>query len=440
MEPPKTFYLRTYGCQMNELDSEIVAGMLEQRGYCRSDDEKSADIIIFNTCSVRDLAERKVLGKMGQLMISRRDRPFFGLMGCMATTKKETLFEKLPELDFVVGPNNIHEIAEVIEQVIQNKGAIAKMEEQFSTNPDYSLASRNDHLKAYVSIIRGCNKFCSYCIVPYARGREVSRHPNDIVQECRLLVDKGYKEVVLLGQNVNSYGKDHPDWGCLFPELLERLDDIEGLLRIRFMTSHPVDITVALMEAIRDFPSVCEFVHFPLQSGSDRILTMMNRKYSVTEYREKVHMLRNIVPNVALGTDIIVGFPTESEDEFLATMTMMEEIRYSTTFLFMYSPRKGTVASKHDDDIPKEEKKLRHHRLMALQDGIYQERYKRFVNTTVEVLVESQSERDPSLLKGRTRQWDAVIFPGNDKSIGTLQKVAIESHSHQTLIGTSIRD
>ncbi|HEY5234650.1 MAG TPA: MiaB/RimO family radical SAM methylthiotransferase, partial [Rhabdochlamydiaceae bacterium] len=299
---------------------------------------------------------------------------------------------------------------------------------------DYLVAKRDDPIKAFVSIIRGCDKFCTYCVVPYTRGQEVSRPPESIVEECKRLVDQGYKEITLLGQNVNSYGKDKPEWNCLFHDLLYRLDKIPGLERVRFMTSHPVDITVNLMQAIRDLPSLCEFVHFPMQAGSNRILKKMHRIYTVEQYLEKVTQLREIVPNVSLGTDIIVGFPTETEEEFQQTYHWLKETRYSVAFVYSYSARKGTPAFRWKDDIPEEVKNDRLHRLLALHEEIASEEKKNMLGTEVEVLVESRN-RDELHLKGRTRCWKKVIFPGGDHMIGTLQKVKIHGYSHQTLLG-----
>ncbi len=251
---------------MNELDSEVMIGMLEKRGLERVTEEDEAELILFNTCSIRDLAERKVMGKIGQLKHQNK-RAIIGVTGCMAMAKKEALFQKLPHIDFVLGTNNIHALDDVLDEVLAKKSQVIRTDKTFEQEIDYLAAKREDPVKAYVSIIRGCDKFCTYCVVPYTRGKEVSRLPEDIVEECKRLVQQGYKEVTLLGQNVNSYGKDKPEWNCLFHDLLYQLDRIPGLARVRFMTSHPVDITVQLMEAIRDLPSVCEFVHFPLQAG-----------------------------------------------------------------------------------------------------------------------------------------------------------------------------
>ncbi len=427
MKELNTFFIRTYGCQMNELDSEIMVGLLKERGLKRIEEEEAADLLIFNTCSIRDLAERKVMGKIGRLG-NKKKRALIGVTGCMAMAKKETIFRKLPHVDFVIGTNNISDLNNVLNEVLESGKQTIRTDDQFEENLNYLVAQRDDPVKAYVSIIRGCDKFCTYCVVPYTRGQEVSRPPESILEECKKLVSQGYKEITLLGQNVNSYGKDKPEWNCLFHDLLYKLDKIPGLERVRFMTSHPVDITFQLMEAIRDLPSVCEFVHFPMQAGSNRILKKMHRIYTIEKYLEKVSLLREIVPDVALGTDIIVGFPTETEEEFQETYTLFKQIRYSVAFIFAYSARKGTPAFRWKDDIPEEIKEERLHRLLDLQSTICSEHRQEMIGTEVEVLVEKQS-------KGRTRCWKNVAFTGGEHLIGTLQKIKIHSYSHQTLIG-----
>ncbi|MBS4169061.1 tRNA (N6-isopentenyl adenosine(37)-C2)-methylthiotransferase MiaB [Parachlamydia sp. AcF125] len=436
MRNPKTFYVRTYGCQMNELDSEVMVGILENRGLVRSLEEESADLLIFNTCSIRDLAERKVMGKLGKLGRNRNHDVIIGITGCMANAKKESLFHKVPHIDFVLGTNNIHDLNRVLDDVISTGKQTSLTDNKFETELDYMGAKRDNKVCAHVSIIRGCSKYCTYCVVPYTRGEEVSRPPEHIVEECRHLVSQGYREVTLLGQNVNSYGKDAPQWGCLFHDLLEKLDAIPGLERIRFMTSHPVDISRELMYAIRDLKSLCEFVHFPLQAGSNRILKKMHRMYTVEEYLEKVAMLKELVPHVALGTDIIVGFPTETEEEFQETYRLLKEIEYAVAFIFAYSARKGTPAMRWKDDIPEEVKNQRLHALMQLQEDIYAKHRQKMLDETVEVLVERPSTKDPRLLKGRTRCWKNVIFEGGKELIGTLQNVKIHSYTNQTLLGT----
>jgi len=429
----KTFFIRTYGCQMNELDSEIMIGQLINRGLTRIEDENEADLLIFNTCSIRDLAERKVMGKIGKLGLSRKRRAVIGVTGCMAMAKKESIFRKLPHVDFVIGTNNISDLNSVLDEVLETGQKMIRTDDQFEENLNYLVAKRDDTVKAYVSIIRGCDKYCTYCVVPYTRGQEVSRPPESVIEECRMLVQQGYKEITLLGQNVNSYGKDKPEWNCLFHDLLYKLDKIQGLERIRFMTSHPVDITKELMQAIRDLPSICEFVHFPMQAGSNRILKKMHRIYTIEQYLEKVAMLREIVPNVSLGTDIIVGFPTETEEEFMETYQRFAEVGFSVAFIFAYSPRKGTPAFRWQDDISEEIKQDRLQRLLALYNEICAEQRQAALGGEVEVLVERRN-KDEKLLKGRTRCWKNVVFEGDDTMIGTLQHLKVHGYSHQTLL------
>ncbi len=430
----KTFFVRTYGCQMNELDSEIMIGALQKRGLTRVHDEDNADLLLFNTCSIRDLAERKVMGKIGHIGRRSKRKSIIGVTGCMAMAKKESIFRKLPHVDFVVGTNNINDLNAVLDEVLETGRQVIRTSEEFEENLNYIGASREDSVKAYVSIIRGCDKYCTYCVVPYTRGKEVSRDPDAIVEECRHLVQQGFKEITLLGQNVNSYGKDKPEWNALFHDLLYRLDKIEGMGRIRFMTSHPCDITVDLMQAIRDLPSLCEFVHFPLQAGSNRILRKMHRIYTKEQYFEKVDLLKKIVPGVSLGTDIIVGFPTETDAEFEETCQAFKDIGFSVAFLFAYSARKGTPAFRWKDDISEEVKQERLQRLMQIYQDICSKERADMIGTEVEVLVDRRN-KDETHLKGRTRSWKTVIFTGSDALMGTLQKVKITGYNHQTLLG-----
>lgn len=435
MHSIKNFYIRTYGCQMNELDSEILIGQLLQRGMTQVEVEEDADLLLFNTCSIRDLAERKVMGKLGLLSRSKRPGSIIGVTGCMAMAKKESLFKKIPGVDFIIGTNNISDLNQVLDEVIANHTKVIKVEDRFEENVNYLIASRADPIKASISIIRGCDKFCTYCVVPYTRGKEVSRPPESVEEECKRLASLGYKEITLLGQNVNSYGKDQPNWNCLFHDLLYRLDKIPGIERIRFLTSHPIDITVELMQAIRDLPSLCEFVHFPFQAGSNRILRKMHRIYTKEQYLEKVSLFKTLVPNVSLGTDIIVGFPTETDAEFEETVSMLKQIRYSVAFIFAYSARNGTPAKRWKDDIPEEVKQERLQRLLAIQKQISIEQYAELLDTSIEVLIENHST-EGNKLKGRTRCWKKVACTGDSKLVGTLQKVKIYGYNHQTLLGT----
>ncbi len=431
-----TFYVRTYGCQMNELDSEVMIGMLKRRGLVQTTDEATADLLIFNTCSIRELAERKVMGKLGLLGKTSQRNAIIGVTGCMANNKKELIFQKLPYVDFVLGTNNIHELDHVLDEVLASGKQSLRTDGRFVHELDYVSAHRNDKTKAYISIIRGCDKFCTYCVVPYTRGPEVSRTPDDIVEEVKRLIDQGYKEFTLLGQNVNSFGKDQPERACLFHDLLYRLDKLPGIGRIRFMTSHPCDITRELMEAIGSLKSVCEFVHFPLQAGSNRILKKMHRIYTVDEYLEKVSLLRQLVPNVALGTDIIVGFPTETDEEFEETYRLLEQIEYDCAFLFEYSPRKGTPATRWKDDVPEAVKAERHRRLLTLQESLYAKKRQSMLGLEVEVLVDTVSDRGEGFVKGRTRCWKTVLFSGTPEMVGTFQNATLTGFSNQTLIGS----
>ncbi len=435
MKEIKSFYVYTYGCQMNELDSAVMIGQLMKRGLVMVDNENLADLLIFNTCSVRDLAERKVMGKIGQLGRKTKRKQIIGVTGCMAMSKKETLFSKLPNISFVLGTNNINDLNAVLDDVLNEGGHVIHTDKDFGEDIDFLSAQREDKIKAYVSIIRGCDKRCTYCIVPYTRGKEVSRPPQDILDEVEYLVRCGYKEITLLGQNVNSYGKDRPEWNCLFHDLLYRLDKT-GVKRIRFLTSHPVDIKIELIEAIRDLPSVCKFVHFPMQGGSDRILRKMHRIYTKEEYQEKVALLREIIPNVALGTDIIVGFPTETDEEFQETYDIFKKNDYSIAFIYTYSARKGTPAYRWEDDVPEQIKEVRLQKLLQLHNDQCIERHKKMLGETTKVLIERRNKNN--FLKGRNDKWDKVVINGSDSLIGTIQDVKIHTFNHQTLIGSLI--
>ena len=419
---------------MNELDSEIMVGQLIQRGLTRVLEEDLADLLIYNTCSIRDLAERKVMGKLGLLGRAKGKKPIIGVTGCMAVAKKEAIFKKVPHVNFVLGTNNIADLNEVLNDVIHTEKQTLRTDSAFEENLDYLAAKRDDAIKAHVSIIRGCDKFCTYCVVPYTRGKEVSRPHEDIITEVKMLAHSGYKEITLLGQNVNSYGKDKRESNVLFHDLLYKLDKIEGIERIRFLTSHPVDITKDLMFAIRDLPSVCEFVHFPIQAGSNRILKKMHRIYTKEEYLEKVTLLKEIVPNASLGTDIIVGFPTETDEDFEETFEIFKQIPYSVAFIYSFSARAGTPAMRWKDDVPEHVKEERHQRLFSLHNE--QAAFERagMLGSPLEVLIEKRSKTGQ--LKGRTRCWKKVITEGPDSLIGSLVMVTPHSFNHQTLIGT----
>ena len=429
MQNLKKFFIRTYGCQMNELDSQLMIGLLEKRGLIQTDSEKDADLIIYNTCSIRDLAERKVMGKLG-ILSRKKKRALIGIAGCMVSLKKEKLIKKFGHIDFLIGTNNVHEINNILDKHLKTKEKGIHISEKSPVDIDYLAAKRESSVKAYVSIMRGCNNFCTYCVVPFARGREISRPANQIIDEVKHLVDKGYKEVMLLGQNVNSYGKGS---SISFAELLGKLDSINGLERIRFLTSNPHDMTRDIMYAMKDLPSVCEFLHFPFQSGSDRVLKKMNRKYTKNEYLEKAAALKEIVPNIKLGTDIIVGFPTETDEDYQDTIDVFTKIGFSLAFIFAYSPRKNTVAYRFEDDVSKKVKQQRLQTLLFLYEQMLAKEKAKMIGSSYEILVERKNK--DNRLKGKTRSWDKVIFDGDESLIGKTQKVKITDYKHQTLIG-----
>jgi len=420
---------------MNELDSDIMKGVLLKKNYQETKDEQEADLIILNTCSVRKLAESKVFHHLHMLK-NHPKNPIIGLAGCMAMTQKEYLVKTFPHLNFILGPNNIHHLNEFLTTLDENQSFI-KVQKDFTDELDYFDAQRSSNLKAYVSIIRGCNNFCSYCIVPFTRGREVSRPSQNILEECVKLADQGYKEITLLGQNVNSYGKDFNDNKMLFHDLLYKINDIPGIERIRFLTSHPKDISKELIYAIRDLDKVCEFIHFPMQCGSNTILKRMNRKYTYENYLEKVYQIKELIPNATIGTDIIVGFPGETEEDFEKTMQAFKEIQFSLAYIFAYSPRDNTLAAKFEDLLSKEEKLVRVNQLQKLYKEIGESRRKAMIGQTEEVLVE-RLNKDGKMLKGKTRRFEKVIFEGDESLIGSLQKVRLDSFRHETFIASKI--
>ena len=435
MMEPKVF-IKTYGCQMNELDSEFIMGDLLARGFRPARNESEADVVLLNTCCVRAMPERKALGKMGLLGKMKRGRPdlILGICGCMAQKRKETLFERMPFLDIVCGPGQIGQLAEMVVCVQRTRAKEIHIEEDAAGKLDFRRASRTSAIKAFVSIMRGCDNFCSYCVVPYVRGPERSRAPEQVLAEIEDLAARGYKEVTLLGQNVNSYGKGLAASYDLV-DLLEQVNQIPGIQRIRFVTSHPKDISLRLMEGMGRLEKVCEHLHFPLQSGSDRILDLMNRGYAVADYVRIVDALRAVIPDIALGTDIIVGFPTETERDFRDTLETMRRIAYDSAFIFKYSTREGTAAARFPDDVPLERKKERNQALLELQEEISLKQNRRWIGKEMEVLVEGPSKRNPNKLMGRTRQNHIAVFEGGTELAGSLVHVTVAEATALTLFG-----
>ena len=425
-------YLHTFGCQLNVADGEKLAGLLQEMGYGITQDASEASLILYNTCAVRENAEDRVFGTLGSIKKQKLENPALILCvtGCM--TAQQTVADKIrksyPFVDIVLGSNAVSRLPQML---------YAKMHgERFAWDvsvsadiPENVPTARESTYKAAVPIMYGCNNFCTYCIVPYVRGRERSRAPQAIVEEVRSLVSQGYKEIMLLGQNVNSYGKDLPD-GMDFPVLLREIDKIEGEYWIRFMSSHPKDATPALMDAILECDHLAKHLHLPVQSGSNEILRRMNRRYTVEMYLEKVRYIREKCPDFSLTTDLIVGFPDESEADFQATLDIVKEVRYDNMYSFIYSKRTGTKAALMDDPVTAQEKSERMGRLLALQRDIAIENNKRFVGRTIQVLADGESKKRSGFLTGRSTENMLVEFAGDPILIGTFVTVRItESHS-----------
>lgn len=436
-----TYFIQTYGCQMNEHDSETISGMFELMKMSEADDPEDADIIIYNTCAVRENAELKVYGNLHLLKKIKEKDPhrIIAVCGCMMQQPHvvEEIKKKYPHVSLIFGTHNVYKLPEFIHGILsENKDLIidvwdidGKIVEGLPTNRKYDI-------KAFVNIMYGCNNFCTYCIVPYTRGRERSRAPEDILSEVSDLAKNGVKEITLLGQNVNSYANDFND-DYSFTKLLQDLNEVEGIERIRFMTSHPKDISDDLIYAIRSLNKVCESIHLPLQSGSTKVLREMNRSYTKEEYLRLAEKIKSTIDNVTLTTDIMIGFPGETEADFLDTLDVVEKVEFDAAFTFIYSIRKGTIAETMPDHIPEDVKKDRFNRLLKVVNKISAEKNLAYHNRIVEVLVEGQSKKNTSKLMGRTRENKLVNFSGNAK-IGDIVLVKITDPKSFSLNGEQI--
>ena len=432
----KKYHIITFGCQMNEHDSETIAGMLAQQGMEPVLDKKEADIVIINTCSVRENADKRFFGTLGQLKKKKTENPEFvvGVCGCMMQQQHviDTLKMKYPWVDIIFGTHNIHMFPQLLENVMNEKQKIMDIWEDGGEIVEGLPARRLYRHKAFVNIMYGCNNFCTYCIVPYTRGRERSRKPLDIVNEVRTLVADGVKEITLLGQNVNSYkGDEDTD----FAALIYMLNDIEGLERIRFMTSHPKDLSDRLIQAYKDCDKLCRNIHLPVQSGSSSILKRMNRRYTKEDYLRLVERLRTAVPDITISTDIIVGFPGETEEDFLETLDLAEQVRYDSAFTFLYSIRKGTPAEKFEDQIPEDIKHERFNRLVDTINRISAEKNSEYVGTVQQVLVEGTSKNDIMIYSGRTDGFKLVNFKASEDLTGKTVPVRITESNTFSLVG-----
>lgn len=407
----KRAFIGVYGCQMNISDAERMEGQLATLGYERTEDMARADLILLNTCCVRETAEDKVYGKIGEIKHIKRANPalIFGITGCMAQKEGEALIRRAPHIDFVLGTNKVHELKATVRQLESaRRGPVVDVLLDDAPLPENVPIERTGRLSAWVPIMYGCNNFCTYCIVPYVRGREHSRRPEDVVREVEEAAAQGFKEITLLGQNVNSYGKDHKL--ASFAELLLMVDAVKGVERVRYMTSHPKDLSDAVIDAVRQGRHICPHFHLPVQHGSDRILRAMNRVYRKDAYRSLVERIRAAVPDASLTTDLIVGFPGETEEDFEELLDFLREIRYDAAYTFLYSKRSGTLAATMEAQVEDSVKKERLHRLMEVQNEISLEKNAALKGTVQEVLAEGPSRTDENVWTGRTGTNKIVLW------------------------------
>ncbi|MHB0867084.1 MAG: tRNA (N6-isopentenyl adenosine(37)-C2)-methylthiotransferase MiaB [Thermoleophilia bacterium] len=441
---PRNYHLTTFGCQMNEHDSERIRGVLEADGWQEVHDPELADLLVFNTCAVRGSAENRLKGRLGEASRLKRERPdrLVALGGCFAQSRQQEIFSDLPFLDVAFGTQNIGELPALLAAAAADDTASSS----FLDNPMPSAdlpGRRVSRHHAWVQVMTGCTNFCSYCIVPFVRGPERSRPQGDVVDEVRRLVADGVVEVTLLGQNVNAYGldRDQRKGGADFPQLLERLDGIDGLRRLRFMTSHPRDLKSGLIAAIRDLPSVCEHLHLPVQSGSSRILKRMRRGYSRERYQELIDALYDAVPMLTLTTDLIVGFPGEQEEDFYRTLTLVERCRFDSAFTFRYSPRSGTEAATLPGRVPEVTIKRRMQEVVQLTQRVAREKNAELAGSRQEVMVAGESRHGGGRFRGRTRGNKVVNFmpvPGVRPAVGDILPVMIEAGTSMTLVGRMV--
>lgn len=436
----QTYFIQTYGCQANERDSEILAGILESLGYRATDEIKEAQVVLLNTCAIRENAEEKVFGKIGYLKKLKRVNPniIFGICGCMAQEEVviKKILEKHPQVDLIFGTHNIHRLPELLKQAMLEKEMVLEV---WSKEGDVieSLPSHRAHpYKAWVNIMYGCNKFCTYCIVPYTRGKERSRHKEDILEEVQELIENGYQEITLLGQNVNSYGKDFGD-EYDFSNLLEDVAKT-GIPRIRFTTSHPWDFSEKMIEVIAKYDNILPFIHLPVQSGSSEVLKRMGRRYTREQYLELFDKIKKKIPDCTITTDIIVGFPDETKEQFEETMTLYEYCEYDLAYTFIYSPRAGTPAAKMEDNIDIHEKEERLYRLNDLVSEKANKQNQKYLSQIVEVLVEGTSKKNDEMLSGYSKHNKLVNFKGNKDDIGKIVKVKITEVKTWALKGEQV--
>ena len=460
----RSYKIITFGCQMNEHDSEVISGMLTQRGYTEAagEDMRNTYIVIINTCSIRENADKRFFGTLGQLKKIKLANPNFTVCVCGCMMQQEHITKKLrqsyPWVDVIFGTHNIHEFPDMLEEMFQRRSTgeewtvnQIRSSREFRVDRVYEdsdriveglPAKRLFGHKSFVNIMYGCNNFCTYCIVPYTRGREKSRRPEDIIAEVKALAADGVKEVTLLGQNVNSYRGVSADSGNEwdFADLIYALNEVEGLERIRFMTSHPKDLSDKLIAAFAECDKLCNYIHLPVQAGSSSVLRRMNRKYTREQYLELVRKLREAVPGIAISTDIIVGFPGETEEDFCETLSLAEEIQYDSAFTFLYSPRRGTPAADYENQIPEDVKHERFNRLVEVMNRGSKARNAAFVGRVCRVLVDGPDKKSSGILNGRTEEFKLVDFEGPEELIGSMVDVEITASNTFSLQGRIVSE
>ena len=435
--PGLRYRIETWGCQMNEHDSELMAGALASQGMSPAASARDADVILLNTCAVREKASEKVFSRLGRLrhLKSRRPHLVIGVCGCVAQMEQETIFRRAPHVDIVMGPRHLGSLQTLVEQARHRRHQLAVIDPRDRLLPEEGTAAlRSSRARAYITVMEGCSKACSFCIVPSTRGREACRPPEAILAEARAVVDGGYLEIELLGQNVNAYRSE----GWDFTRLLSEVSRLQGLRRLRFTTSHPLHFKHTIPDLMASRPVICPHVHLPFQSGSNAVLSRMQRGYTVEEFLSRVEYARRRVPGLALSTDVIVGFPGETEEDFERTMDVVAAVRFHQVYAFVYSARPGTPAASLADDLPRERKESRLQRLLALQRSIQEEIHAGYLGRTVEILAEGPSARDPRVLAGRTECNRVVNFEGPLSLTGSIARVRITGTGPTSLRGEAL--
>jgi len=433
MQTSRTMYLETYGCQMNMADSEIVLSIMRDAGFVRTNFLSRADVALINTCAVRENAEQRIIGRLGDFNHYKKSNPdvIIGVLGCMAERVRRNLMVSEDFVDLIVGPDEYRKLPALVEAAMEGEKGIAVKLSRIEKYDDI-IPFRTEGLSAWISIMRGCDKFCTFCVVPFTRGRERSRSQANILKEVEEVSQRGFKEVTLLGQNVNSYWDGTND----FPDLLAAVAEVDLSMRIRFMTSHPQDMSDKLITTIASRSNICNSIHLPVQSGSDRILDLMNRTYTIDQYLFLVRKIKEAIPAISLSTDIITGFPTETEDDHRQTINLLRTVEYDGAYTFKYSPRENTKAWSMGDDVPEEVKNSRLSEVIDIQRNISLHRNKTMVGQTIEVLVEGPSKKSAADFCGRTDTNKMVVFPKNGDAIGNYVDVRIERANSATLFGT----